>query len=529
MADKQYGTITDFSGGLNATDNPTLINDNQVTDCTNVIFGNGFMKKRNGYEQYSLGRYDLPAKSLYEYKRNDGTTRLLYAETLEMGYRLRVEYDDGALTSSNSGVLESADVRYLTYKDRSINDVVLIADGGRLKKFDGATNTISVVAAHAPTISVPGPPAIIGEDVDPGVNDLANLTNVRCMALKKDRLFLVGHPTVKNRVHFSWIDPIIGYAVYDYIPAIYFFDVATEENDEIVELKVFRNQLIIFCKKSIWALKGDGSSLADLELIKVNVPTGCVAPNSIVEVGNNIFFLSEDHVYSLFSSDQEYVSAQVVSANIKPLLNVYSSVDRPSAAATFYDNRYWLSFPDGGTFVYDILLECWTRFTNIKANSYLIRKGQLYFTGKAPNQETYTVYKFNENKYRDDVVPINYLVRTKIYNFGLPINQKKFRRMWTMQQQFDGMISTYTAECMIDQYLILSVGGLDANFNKNNAAIWDEAVWDESKWDFTETTTNKINVRKKGKDIQLLFKNENINEPVSIFGFVVEYEVKRPK
>ena len=59
------------------------------------------------------------------------------------------------------------------------------------------------------------------------------------MAFFGGRLFVVGHD-VKNRVSFSHIDPKLGYAVYDYFPAINFFDVASNENDEIVGLVTFR-------------------------------------------------------------------------------------------------------------------------------------------------------------------------------------------------------------------------------------------------------------------------------------------------
>ena len=65
------------------------------------------------------------------------------------------------------------------------------------------------------------------------------------------------------------------------------FDVASHENDEIVGLVPFRNSLLIFCQYSIWALYGKTTS--DYELVKINTPTGCIAPESIQVVGNQIF------------------------------------------------------------------------------------------------------------------------------------------------------------------------------------------------------------------------------------------------
>ena len=62
---------------------------------------------------------------------------------------------------------------------------------------------------------------------------------------------------------------------------------ASNENDEIVGLVTFRNSLLIFCRYSIWALYG--KTTYDYELVKINTPTGCMAPESIKVVGNQIF------------------------------------------------------------------------------------------------------------------------------------------------------------------------------------------------------------------------------------------------
>lgn len=454
-----------------------------------------------------------PIYKLYDYKKNNGTIESLCVINKQLFK------ESGGGLSPITGSLTSNSIKLITYKDRTIKDSVIIADGGKLKTYNGTT--VTEVVPHVPTVTSSGVP---GEDVDPGLNDLINLTNCRALALKKDRLFIVGHPTQKNRVHFSWIDPIIGYAVYDYIPAIYFFDVAVEDNDEIVELKVFRNQLIIFCKKSIWTLKGDGASLADLELIKINVPNGCVASESIQAVGNNLFYLSDDHVYSLFASEQEFVSAQIMSDKIFPILKSISLLDRSNSTSIFFDNKYFLSFPSGLTLIYDITLESWTKFTNVKANSFIVRDGQLYFSSNTGN-----IYRFNENIYSDDGNPISFFMKTKLTDLGMSVNEKKFKKLWITSKQWSNFKSTYDLNILVNQLGVKTIGTVSEDIVSGDSGEWDVDSWDEVTWDFTETNQNEMKIQEKGKDIQFVVSNSKENEPFSLFDIVIEYQMKKPK
>jgi hypothetical protein len=447
-----------------------------------------------------------PVYKLYDFNKSDGTKELLTVSNLQLHKDV-----SGNLTPI-TGTLTSNATKFITYKNRSINDVVLIADGGKLKAYNGST--VSVVTPHPPTTD---------EETNPGLNDLDNLTNFRAMAIKKDRVFVAAHPTVKNRVHFSYFDPYLGYAVYDYFPAIYFFDVATEDNDEITELRVFRNTLIIFCKKSVWALKGDGASLGDLELIKLNVPKGCIAQNSVQEVGNNLFFLADDHVYSLFATEQEYISAQIMSDKILPVLKSVGLVDKSQASSIFYDNKYYLSFPSGLTLVYDVTLESWTRFTNIKANSFIVRDNLLYFSSNDG-----VIYRFNENKFSDNGDPISFKMKTKIFDFDYPVHKKKFRRSWVITKQWANYSSTFDLDIVVDQFAMQNVSGLTGESKAEGSGVWDVSTWDNSTWDFSETVQNELKIGKKGKDIQFQISNENADEPLTIYGFVLEYQIKKP-
>jgi hypothetical protein len=460
------------------------------------------------WNKISYIRY--PVTRMFQHHKNNGTRELLAVSNNTLYKDV-----DGVLTSipfNTIPSLTSSEVKMMSYKDRNINDVVLIADRGKLKVYNGTD--VSEVTPHNPTTE---------EQTDPGLNDLSNLTNFRAIAIKKDRIFAAAHPTVKNRVSFCHHDPTIGYAVYDYWPAAFFIDVATEENDEIVELKVFRDALIIFCKRSVWALYGDGRTIDDYELKKINVPTGCISPKSVQIVGNHIFYLSDDHVYALYSTDENYVSANIVSQNIENTLKSIGRADKEKAVGAFFDNKYFLSFPNGTCLMYDTLLGAWVKWTNVQANSFLNRDGVLYFSSN-----TGFIYKFNENLYNDDGAAISFSMKTKILDFNMEVQQKKIRRLWVVAKQYDGYKSTFDSKGFIDRTIIVDLAGNGEDVDTGIGAIWDQSLWDDSLWDFAEVIQQELRIRQKGKNIQIIISNEKVNEPVTIYGIVFEYKVKKP-
>lgn len=405
--------------------------------------------------------------------------------------------------------INAADLRLMTYKDRSINDVVLIADQGKLKAYNGTD--VRQIKPYYPSTN---------EQTNPGLNDMANLTNFRALAIKKDRIFAAAHPTVKNRVSFCYRDPAIGYATFDYWPAPFFIDVAADENDEIVELKVFRDALVIFCKRtSPWVLYGDGTTMADYQLHKINTPSGCVSAKSVQIVGNNIFYLSDDHVYSLFATDQNYVSAEIVSQNVEKTLKSISLADKEKAVGTFFDNKYYLSFPDGTCLIFDTLLKSWTKWTNIKANSFLDRDGVLYFA-----TATGLIQKFDSAVFNDDGAAISFLMRTKNLDFGFPVQIKKLKRMWTIAKQFDAQSSTYNLKLIAD-YLEVSNNDISTDIS----GVWDEGDWDDVDWDFKDVVKTVHKIKIKAEYLQVEITNSVLDQPLSIYEIIFRFKLKKPK
>ncbi|WP_057766691.1 hypothetical protein [Cytobacillus praedii] len=517
MAKKLLYPLRTFELGINDKTAANLIPDQAVVDAENVVFGKGPISKRNGYVRYST-QLPQPITKHYQHNRFNGDRAYLAVSDK------KVYSESNGNLSAITGSLTSSEVQMISYKDRNIGDVVLFADGGKLKHYQAGI--VSEVTPHVPVVEGTEGTGV-NEEQDPGLNDLANLTNFRALAIKQDRIYAAAHPTVKNRLSFCHHDPRIGYAVYDYWPAIFFIDVATDNNDVINQLEIFRDGLVILCENSVWFLRGDGRTIDAFDLQKINVPTGCIAPNSVKMVGNDLFYLAEDGVYAMYSTDQNYVSARLVStlvsqgrvlSSIENTLKSIPLADKRKAVGHYFDNKYYLSFPSGLTLVYDTILQCWTKFTNIKANSFLSKEGVLFFTS-----DSGYIYRFDEKVYSDDGEAISFMLKTKNFDFDKPVQDKKFRKFWTIAQQYDEEDSIFNLAAKID-YIDVEIEEVSTDESEG----WGKAEWEGSYWGYRDVVENELRIQQRGKHIQLIITNDIKDQPLTILEMVFQYKLKKP-
>lgn len=88
---------------------------------------------------------------------------------------------------------------------------------------------------------------------------------------------------------------------YDYIPNYNYITVPIEPTDKITKITYFRGNHIIFTKNKIFKLAGTFGS-DDFSLEPINETIGCIAPDTVVQVDNTLFFLSGNGLYYLTSS-----------------------------------------------------------------------------------------------------------------------------------------------------------------------------------------------------------------------------------
>ena len=119
--------------------------------------------------------------------------------------------------------------------------------------------------------------------------------------------------------------------------------------DFIVGLHSFtKDTLIVFMRNSIHVITGT-TSLKSSQTTLITDEVGCVARNSIVQVGDNIMFLSDNGVYGVSFQDLYNLRGNEVPLS-ESIDNTIRSINKDSwtnSVGVYYDNKYYLAVPVG--------------------------------------------------------------------------------------------------------------------------------------------------------------------------------------
>lgn len=120
-----------------------------------------------------------------------------------------------------------------------------------------------------------------------------------------------------------------------------FIDVYPNDGDIVTGIRPLNGNLVVFKRHKIYQILG--TSLLDFEVRDTHADVGCIAPQSIAEVGNKLFFLSEKGVH--FFNGQGTLR---VSDAIDSDLRFLSPEARLWAFGGSFRNRYYLSVSSNG-------------------------------------------------------------------------------------------------------------------------------------------------------------------------------------
>lgn len=104
---------------------------------------------------------------------------------------------------------------------------------------------------------------------------------------------------------------------------------------------------VAFNRNSIHLISGLSGTLADVNIKEITREAGLVARNSVVTIGNAIYFLSDNGVYATQFGDLYNLrgAGLPLSEPINPVIQRINSDYAVNATAIFHDNRYWLAVP----------------------------------------------------------------------------------------------------------------------------------------------------------------------------------------
>jgi hypothetical protein len=348
-----FDVTTSFVGGVNNISSTKLLAENQGAEFINVDIdriGNAVTRRGTAnVSATSVPEGSASVQGMYYF--DTGTVNQIVISKNGKIFYYDGNVGSGSWTRDASSYVSASTDSLVSFAQ--LSDKLYFCDGtSNIKSFDGTTVASIPSAANAPT----------------GVRLLCSHTN-RMFAIREseaDTIYVSDLLSVEGSSAWSSVDsfrvggdgePITG----------------------IASWTGFR--LVVFKENSTYVITTDptAASIANWSIEVVSTEIGCVANNTICQVGANIYWLAQDGVRTmqriLQGTDQEISEplSKIIDSTIKEINRTYIS----RASALYYRNRYILSVPTGSSttndcsIVYNTVHKAWSgKWTNFGATQF---------------------------------------------------------------------------------------------------------------------------------------------------------------
>lgn len=443
--------------------------------------------------------------------RKDGVNYIL-ATSGNTLYR----YQTGALTAQTmTHSLASADIDFAQFKDENGKETLVIADGGKLKEFNG---TAVFEISPAANDESPLPP-----------NDLANITTKNLKGVLAHNTRLV----VWNGTDTIWHSKI---GFYDYFTGID-YQRFVRENDFVQTCISFGGALLVFMRRHIGVLFGHDVDDWSQDFLDTN--EGCLNPKTVQIVTfpdgrQEVFYLSDNGVHSVYTIDTvsldssaRYSTRSVTKNKLNwEELNVTTD-EWKQATAYFHNGQYWLIYKKGTTWkglVFDTQSDSWYPISNVKANTFYQDEDYFYFAGPDGHIKVFddTLYSDWDNKAKTSGTPIE----NEWYSKLMTPNLTGYDHQWDV-------LMIEAKQHLVPSSVDVEVNSYASQFSapkgvKTSILVWGSTEWGEAQWAnplLTDIVNNakRLKTFVKGQYAQIKLSN-NRDEPVEILS--LKYEVR---
>ena len=132
------------------------------------------------------------------------------------------------------------------------------------------------------------------------------------------------------------------------------------------------DKLVVFNRNSIHIVIGN-SNLSNFKVQLLTDEVGLTAKNSVIQVGNQVIFLSDNGVYGLSFVDLYNLRGNEVplSESIQKTIDTINQAHVNKASAAYFDNKYYLAVPTGTStvnntlLIYNFLNKSWESIDNV--------------------------------------------------------------------------------------------------------------------------------------------------------------------
>lgn len=366
--------------GLNTQESGITISNGFALEATNCIIDKfGRIGSRKGWSKLNTSAFTGNVRAIAEYTKSDGTLEILYAANNKL-FRLEDDYTSTELTDADATniTITDDDWQIITYN----NYAVFVQQGHQMVYYDGSGDTYNEYS------SAPGS------------------TTPSCGAACFNRVWVADDHTVywsKILEPQSFSGTGTGYLD---IREIF------GEDDTVTAITAYNNRLVIFGRRNIAFFAGaedpTGTGFMMVDHIK---GIGCVARDSVQNVGSDVVFLSAEGVRTIGRTIQEQSSPiGDVSRNVRDEIVQYVDGESEYRIKSVYsptDAFYLLTLPATGyTYCFDMRASLQdgskrvTLWTDITPSAYAVRKNNYLLVGQDGYVGRYTGYTDNATTYR---------------------------------------------------------------------------------------------------------------------------------
>ncbi len=322
-----------MDGGLNDVSDDIALLPNQLRRAINArLTDYGAATKRGGTQRVSTNVLSAHAiLNGFTWTKDSGTNEILVVSN---GVLRTTTYGTLPWTwTAQSGTLSTTEVpTFAQFRDTGGTDVVYLADGGLLNKWNGTALTTNISGTES----------------------------VSQIAVHNERLWGVGNSTYPESVFYSDLNngDTLGNGASGGGQII----VRTFGDERLVGLASINTSLLLFHERGISRITGYGQDDLTVAPQAVTADVGTIAAGTIVASGNVAFFLSERGLYRCNEAEVAAVGTVETPDPLLPIIRQLSDAefDNIRAVLNRATKELWIVMPTYGCYVYHTVLNAWS-------------------------------------------------------------------------------------------------------------------------------------------------------------------------
>ena len=314
-----------------------------------------------------------------------------------------------------------------------------------------------------------------------------------------------------------------------------FIRIEPDAGDNITGIKTFKDKIIVFKERSVWQVTLESIPIGNFFVtqptaVLVTGSVGCISPRSIVEVENDILFLSRNGIYTLGNESGfigDILRTNEISAKVRPFFEGVTVSQKQNACANYNMFKYIISFPGlDKSMVFDRERLAWMGPWNTDANTYETfydsSNDELLLYGE---DDTGNVIQYSSAFGDDQGTSINTILRTKREDFG---DWVRFKNVKDAYLQFRNVTGTVDVDIRLQERSgnVITAKSFSIETKSGNAGWgadgWGDTLFGDSEEEGGASDINELyrwtNLNKSARNIQFIIKTDNRNDNYELLG-----------